>query len=100
VEYEIGTDETVSTAVVRAVGAVEGRNPQSLRPLTNVLDTEALDALFACRGDGAARIGGRLSFVYSACRLTVDNGEYLTVQLLDTRHGDTRRSGEERRSVG
>jgi len=84
-EYDIGTDEAVSMAVVRAVSAVEGRDPQSLPPLTNVLDTDALDTLFVPQGDGTARTGGRLSFVYSNCRLTIDNGEYLTYQLLEHR---------------
>ena len=84
-EYDIGVNESVSTAVVRAVSAVEGRGPQSLPPLANTLDTDALDALFDPRGDGAARTGGRLSLVYSNCRLTIDNGEYLTLQLLETR---------------
>jgi len=86
-EYDIGADEPVSTAVVRAVSAAEGRDPQSLPPLANVLDTDALNALFGSRGDGAARTGGRLSFVYSNCRLTIDNGEYLTLELLENQSG-------------
>lgn len=83
-EYEIGTAEPVSTAVVRAVSAVEGREPRFLRPLSDVLDPDALDALFAPRGNGIPRSGGRISFVYSNCRVTIDNGEYLTLQLLDS----------------
>jgi hypothetical protein len=78
-EYEIGAGESVSTAVVRAVSAVEGRAPRSLRPLGEVLDTEAVDALFDPRDDGTPRPGGRLTFVYGQCRVTVDNGEYLTL---------------------
>jgi hypothetical protein len=84
VEYEIETDESVSMAVVRAVSAVEDRDPLSLPPLANVLDTDALDTLFNARGDGTPRTGGRLSFVYSNCRLTIDNGEYLTLQPFET----------------
>jgi len=84
VEYEIGIDESVSMAVVRAVSAVEGRDPQSLPPLANVLDTDALNALFDARSDGTTRTGGRLSFVYSKCQLTIDNGEFLTLQPLET----------------
>jgi len=76
--------ESVSMAVVRAVSAVEGREPTSLPPLANVLDTDALDALFNARCDGTPRTGGQLSFVYSNCRLTIDNGEYLTLQPLET----------------
>ena len=79
-EYEIGPDESVSTAVVRAVSAVNGRDPLSLRPLTEVLDPDALDRLFGSRHDGAPRLAGRLTFVYSKCCVTVDNGEYLTLQ--------------------
>jgi hypothetical protein len=86
VEYEIDADESVSTAVVRAVGAAEGRDPRSLAgdaPLADVLDPAALDALFEPRSDGTPRIGGRLSFVYSNCRVTVENGEFLALEPLD-----------------
>ena len=81
-EYELDPDESVSTAVVRAVSAVEGRESCSLRPLADVVDPVALDALFAPRYDGTPRTGGRLSFVYNDCCITIDNGEYLTLQVL------------------
>jgi len=84
VEYEIAPDESVSTAVVRAVSAVEGRDPRSLGPLSDVLDPDALDALFESRPNGRPRTGGQLSFIYSDCVVTIDNGEYLALDLLDT----------------
>jgi len=84
VEYEIGADESVSKAVVRAVSAIEGLEPRSLRPLSDVLDPDALDALFEARSDGRPRIGGQILFVYSNCVVTIDNGEYLTLDPLDT----------------
>lgn len=83
-ESDIGIDERVSTAIVRAVSAVDGREPRSLPPLAGVVDPDALDTLFAPQPDGTARTGGQLSFVYGNCRVSVDNGEYLTVQLLET----------------
>lgn len=89
-EYQIGADESTSTAVVRAVSAVEGREPRSIRPLAEVLDPDALDALFDSRGDGTPRPGGRLTFVYSNCWVTVDNGEYLTLHPVDPRIRDGR----------
>lgn len=89
-EYDIEGDESVSTAVVCAVSAVEGREPTSLRPLADVLDPDALDSLFGAQHDGAPRQGGRLSFVYSKCRVTIDNGEYLTLDPLDPRVGTER----------
>ena len=88
-EYDIGVEEPVSMAVVRAVSAVEGRDPLSLPPLANVLDTDALDTLFDAQWGGTGRTGGRLSFVYSNCRLTIDNGEYLTIQPLEIGLRDT-----------
>lgn len=87
-EYEIGSSESVSSAVVRAVSAVEGREADSLPPLGNVLDPDALDGLFAPRPEGLARTGGRISFVYSRCSITIDNGEYLMLELLDPRFSD------------
>jgi hypothetical protein len=83
-EYEIGPEEATSTAVVRAVSAVEGRDPQSLRPLADVLEPTALDSLFGSQDDGRSRVGGRLTFVYSRCWVTVDNGEYLTLEQLES----------------
>lgn len=83
-EYEIEGSESVSTAVVRAVSAVDGRDPCSLPSLTNVLDPTALDDIFDAQANGEPRTGGQLSFVYSDCRVTVDNGEYITIQPLKT----------------
>jgi hypothetical protein len=82
-EYEIENEETVSTAVVRAVSAVDGRKPCALPPLTGVLDPDALDAIFDSQYSGEPRTGGHLSFIYSGCSVTVDNGEYLTVEPLE-----------------
>ncbi|WP_255196139.1 HalOD1 output domain-containing protein [Halorarius litoreus] len=89
-EYEIGVEESVSTAVERAVSAVDGRELCSLRPLADVVDPTALDSLFDPRYDGTPRTGGRLSFVYHGCCITIDNGEYLTLQLLEDRSYDER----------
>ncbi|WP_178917876.1 HalOD1 output domain-containing protein [Natronomonas gomsonensis] len=83
-EYEIGPNESISTAVVRAVSAVEGRDPRSLRPLADVLEPAALDSLFGSPGEEFSRPGARLRFVYSKCWVTVDNGEYLTLEPFES----------------
>lgn len=98
-EYEIGPNESASAAVVRVVSSVEGRDPCSLRPLAYVLDPDALDALFESRFNGQPRPGGRLSFVYSGCHVSIDNGEYISIEPLDsvsraTTDGDSYRYGE------
>lgn len=98
-EYEIGVDESVSSAVVLAVSAVEGRAPRALPPLSEVVDPEALDGLFGPRFTGRARTGGRVSFVYSRCRVTVDNGEYLTLDPLESRLHEVNGREADRRSV-
>lgn len=81
-EYEIGDDETVSTAVVHAVSAVDGRDPCSIPLLSEVVDPDALDLLFAPTFTGKPRAGGRISFVYNDCRVTIHNDEYLTIEPL------------------
>lgn len=99
-EYEVGRDEPVSTAVVRAVSAVQGEELGSMSPLADVIDPDAVDALFAPRAKDSPRTGGRLSFVYRRCRVTVESGEYLTVAPLEGRalHGsDGELAKEERR---
>lgn len=83
-EYEIVDDEPVSAAIVRTVSAVKGREPCSLEPLADIIDPDALDALFAPRPDDTPRAGGRLSFSYSGCRITVDDGEFVTVEPFET----------------
>ncbi len=83
--YEIRPDEPVSTAVVRTASAVTGCEPCSLPPLIDVVDPDALNALFAARNDGTPRSGKNLSFIYSECRISIDNGEFLSIELLDSR---------------
>lgn len=81
-EYEIRPDESVSVAVVRAVSALEDREPDQLQPFSDVLDPDALDKIFEGHQDGTPRIGGHVSFVYSSCQVTIEHGEYLTVEKL------------------
>lgn len=83
-ESEIGENESVSTAVVRAVSAVTGRKIGTLPPLTDVIDPDALDALFESQFDDTPRTGGRLSIIYSSCHVEIDNGEFLTIEPLET----------------
>lgn len=93
-EYEIENREPVSVAVVRAVSAIENRTPKALRPLTEILDSDALDAVFDTPEGQTPRVGGRISFIYSNCRVTVESGEYLTLDLLDTQSRGTMREGQ------
>jgi hypothetical protein len=71
-------------AVVDAVSSTVDHDPRSLRPLAEILDPDALDTLFAQRENGDQRPGGEVSFIYSGCRVTIQNGEYISVQQLDS----------------
>lgn len=82
-EHDIAPDEPISKAVIRAVSAIEGKEPSSITPLADVVDPDALNALFATRTEGTPRTGGRVSFVYSQSRVTIEAGEYLSVELID-----------------
>jgi len=88
VEYDIGPGEPVSTAVVRAVSTIRDCEPSELGDLSRCVDPNALDSLFGTLDDGTPRTGGTVSFVYSDCRIRIDNDEYLTVEPLDDRPFD------------
>lgn len=91
-EYDIGPEESVSTAVRRVVSAVKGCEPSELEPIAQSVDPDALDDLFQTQEDGPSRTGGRVSFVYSGCHISIDNGEYLTIEPLDDYFIDSQRA--------
>lgn len=81
-EYEIESDEAVSEAVVLAVSAILGRDPVSLPPLGEVVDPDSLNKIFDSQFDGMPRTGGRVTFTYADCHVTVDNGEFLSIEAI------------------
>ena len=94
-EYELEENESVNTAVVRAVSIVDGREPSSLPLLNSVVDPDALNRLFGPTASDEPRPGGLVRFVYDRYLVTVENGEYITVepvgnapQLFDGADGD------------
>jgi len=72
--YVRDTDESTAMAVTLAVTDVLGRDVDSLRPLGEVLDVDALDSLAASTG-GA----GRIEFEYEDCLVTVRRGTEIFV---------------------
>lgn len=80
--YRIGASERVSDGVLAAVSAVSDRTggpatadgiagPRVLRPLYEVIDPDALDALFGPTASGDCRNGGTVTFRYDGCEVTV-----------------------------
>lgn len=65
---------SVSTAVVETVAAHEGVDPATLTPpLYEVLDPDALDALFASQPGDPARATGAVTFTYREYTVTVSS---------------------------
>lgn len=71
-------DETVSTVervplserVVGAMSDALGADPVEIDPLGEVVDADALDALFGPRFDGTNRSGGSITLKYCGRRVT------------------------------
>lgn len=62
---------SITSDVVLAVAEYTDREPTSLRPLEETIDTDALDALFSTPpGNGIES----LTFVYEGCRISIDRG--------------------------
>ncbi|MFC6716148.1 HalOD1 output domain-containing protein [Natrialbaceae archaeon GCM10025810] len=75
------TATSVTESIVTAVADAADEDTLDLPPLWDVVDPEALDALFAPMKTGASR-AGRVEFDYYGYRVRVDAGESTTVSLL------------------
>lgn len=63
--------EPPSEAVVRAVAAISGDEPFELTPLYEVVDPDALDALFLPTHDGPTEREGEVAFNYCGYRVEI-----------------------------
>lgn len=79
-EYEVDPDEAVSVGAVTAVSSVENCPIDSLPPLNGSIDPDALDKLFASRGEGTTDRLDEVSFRFSDSLVTVDNDERIRVE--------------------
>ncbi|MFB1063581.1 HalOD1 output domain-containing protein [Natrinema sp. H-ect4] len=79
-EYEIGEDESVCTAIVLAVSSVEDCDPCSLTPLYEAIDPEALTALFDSKPATSSTDPITVTFTFSAYLITVTDGASLTLR--------------------
>lgn len=69
---EMDDAETLSTAIITAMAEHEGIDPVELdHPLYEVVDPDALDALFPVQRDGTGAPIGRLSFSYNGYEVHV-----------------------------
>ena len=63
--------EGVAMSIVAAVADITDQDPATIRPLSTVVDPEALGALFAPTREGSRRGDGRVTFRWEGCTVTV-----------------------------
>jgi len=79
--YEIGDGESVIEAVTAALRSVSGAIEFEVRPLYNTVDPDALDSLFAQKGDGTPReTDRRIVFEHGRYRVRVDSDGVVAVE--------------------
>lgn len=71
---------SVSTSVVQTVAQATNREPDELEPLYDVVDPDALDALFE-GDDASARV--RVVFTYEGYQVTVSGAGDVEVATVD-----------------
>lgn len=79
--YELSEGESVAEGVVFAVAAAEGCEPTELPLLTDTLDPDALEDLFARAADGP-QANIVLSIVYSDSQITIKDTESIEVSSI------------------
>ncbi|WP_137287506.1 HalOD1 output domain-containing protein [Halorussus salinisoli] len=78
--YRVHDGESVTEAVVRAVGSETRTDPMGLRPLHSVIDTEALNDLFRSPNGGLARSDGYVAFDYYGRQVQVQADGTIQIQ--------------------
>lgn len=71
----------LTTQVVQRVAEKEGVDPTDLsEPLDEVVDPDALEALFSNRADGYQRGAGTIQFTYHGYEIIVDSDQRVWVE--------------------
>lgn len=72
--------ESISDLVVRNVAVYSNRTPLDLPPLSDVIDPDAIDALFAATTGGHTRPGGTVEFDYAGYRVTISSDRSVSLE--------------------
>lgn len=82
-------DAPLSVKVIEEVARFKGKEPEALEPaLTEAVDPDALDGLFAEDGRYSTDPAFTVSFRYSGCDVTVERGGHVHVRAVE-RAGET-----------
>ena len=74
--YALSPADATSLGVIEAVADALGRGPLALKPLANVIDTDALDSLFADSSTSSLVV----SFEYEGLTVTVSNEGFVELR--------------------
>lgn len=84
VEVDLDGGASLSTTLVMAAADARGIEPSKLQPpLYDIVDPDALDALFRSIRGNATSSPVRLTFAEWGCRMTVDSDGLVEVEPLD-----------------
>ncbi|MFP9191000.1 HalOD1 output domain-containing protein [Natronosalvus vescus] len=84
IQYDRLDNTPLSVAVAEAVGTATGTDITALDPLHYAIDADALERLFEPRADGL-RTGGRVTFEFNECLVTVTSDGEITVEPIAER---------------
>ena len=76
---ELPDQGTVNTAIIDAVAEVTGRQPESLQPFAESIDTDAIESLFTRSGDGGV---ASLELIYEGCHLVLTQDTVTVEEIL------------------
>ena len=81
-QFDWENEDAVTMAVVETVSSVTGKDPVEMKPLAEVIDSEALSMLFASR-EGTHNDENYAQFEYENCLVRVSGNGKVTATALD-----------------
>jgi len=86
VQVDHDQSERMVSAIISGVAACTGRGVTDLPPLYSVVDPQALEQVFTSPLGSLHRSNDeRIVFTYAGCEVMVNEGDTLTVRLLENR---------------
>ena len=82
-EHEPDAEQTLTVSLARAIAAVTGTEPGSLRPrLYDVVDTEALEQLITRSREAGSHV--KVSFEIANLSIIINNDNRILIQMTNT----------------
>lgn len=78
--HEESNPDSLCYTVFRAVGAITGRAPQTLDPLADTIDPDALEKLFDRSDTRGNTVDACLTIQYHGCRVSIYSDGHIVVE--------------------